>query len=838
MHTGSPSDTRRTPRDAPRLRPLAAALSAIALGLGLATGDADARETAGEDGGTEKRQSATFDVETLRARGIDPKLAEYFREAPRFREGTHVVTLVVNGMKAGLVDATFDANGGLCFTAALLEKAGLQVPRGDEGATGDATQCYDFIEAWPQTQVTLRPGREEVSLLVPTDAFRAPEVNLSGFATGGTAGLVNYDIMAMSSHTGGNANTYLYTATDVGVNVGDWVLRSRQLYTSNDGRGQFNHLYAYAQRTFAQYGSTLQAGQINIASPLFAGAPLTGMQVLPETALATRGNDGPRVEGIAQSEARVEIRQAGALIYSTQVPAGPFSLSGIPLLNSRTDLDVTVVEANGAEHRFVVPAASFGSAMLAPPGYSFAAGRIRDLGDVKNPAPWVITGAGSWALGRQMVTSAGLMGSTDYQALGWGLDARFWQNTAASVRNTFSNASREGAHGTQASVSLSSGLTERLSASVSATMQTSGYRDLLDTTIDTSSGWLDSRYRNQYTASLNWSDPVLGGINLAYTGVRPFNGTNTDRLVASWGKTFKYATVNASFETALGGSGDRDRAGRGAGANNAFYLNVSIPLGQRNVRTYVNRRENRTVMGAALSEKVNDYVNYRVAAERHDGRADLTGNVALTPRYTQLNLGLGRYGNQSTNYSGQIRGGVALHGGGITASPYPIQDTFGVLSVGDISGVKVSTPYGPVWTDMSGQAVIPQLPAYQSSRIELDTKTLPRNVDIRNGFRMVEAGRGSVNNVEFDVVRTRRVLVSATDEQGKALPKGSSVIGADNAFVTTVVDNGQIFLANGQIGEALKVSLPDDRQCELTLELPEKGNDEAFYEQASAVCRA
>ncbi len=53
-------------------------------------------------------------------------------------------------------------------------------------------------------------------------------------------------------------------------------------------------------------------------------------------------------------------------------------------------------------------------------------------------------------------------------------------------------------------------------------------------------------------------------------------------------------------------------------------------------------------------------------------------------RYTQLNLGLSHYG-QSTSYSGQLQGGLALHGNGVTrASPYPIQETFGILSVGDI----------------------------------------------------------------------------------------------------------------------------------------------------------
>src|SRR5260364_253462 len=68
----------------------------------------------------------------------------------------------------------------------------------------------------------------------------------------------------------------------------------------------------------------LQVGQINTASSIFPGTAITGMQIVPEYALDAQ-NTGAVVEGVASSPARVEVRQSGALIYSTLVPAGPFS---------------------------------------------------------------------------------------------------------------------------------------------------------------------------------------------------------------------------------------------------------------------------------------------------------------------------------------------------------------------------------------------------------------------------------------------------------------------------------------------------------------------------------
>ena len=66
--------------------------------------------------------------------------------------------------------------------------------------------------------------------------------------------------------------------------------------------------------------------------------------------------------------------------------------------------------------------------------------------------------------------------------------------------------------------------------------------------------------------------------------------------------------------------------------------------------------------------------------------------------------------------------------------------------------------------------MIASLPAYQASLLELEGKSLPRQVDIKNGTKMLEAGRGSFNKVDFDVIKVRRVLLRATDVDGKLLP--------------------------------------------------------------------
>lgn len=814
----------------PALTPLACVICAV-LAAASAPVLAEGQETV--------VQAMGFDIEMLKQRGIDPKLAEYFREAARFTEGVRVVSLMVNGIKLGRIDARFDQQGQLCFDDNLLAKAHLRVP-GPEfvlGGEGEGGRCYDFVAAYPQTELTLRPNQEEIFLVVPQDALLGDVIESDNFSSGGTAAILNYDVMGMRSSFEGASRDYLSASTEIGFNMGDWIVRSRQMYTKDQDVTRFNPLYTYAQRTLPSYRSVVQAGEININSPVFAGAPITGLQVVPETALQDETGSGAVVEGIAQSQATVEVRQAGVLVYTTLVPEGPFSLTGIPLLNTGTDLDVTVRETNGAERHFVVPAASFRTTVRPQPGYSFALGKVRDLGDGEGKEPLVATAAGAKNLSDSLTATGGVMVAEDYQSVGGGADLSLGRDTGLSLRNLYSNATAEGAKGTQVSVALGTSLTEQLSASVSVTQQTRGYRDISDTLLDLDDDPFMGRFQSQYTASLGWSDAMLGGFNLAYTSGRSFDGFASNRLTGSWGRTFKHATVTASVETSLGGDS-------GADEGNAFYLSVSVPLGSRSVRAYTSKRDDTLRTGAALTEVVNEQVSYRVAAERSATGGDSGGgsnyasaNVSLLPRFASLDLGYAQ-SDTSTSYNGRIAGGVVAHKEGVTLSPYQVQDTFGIVDVGDVAGVKISTSNGPVWTDGDGQAVLPQLAAYRNSRIEVQTASLPRNVDLKNGYQTVGAGRGSVNHLAFDVIQARRVLVTAVDGSNQPLPKGSSVLDTGNNFITTVLDNGTVFLSDADPRQVLKVSLPDDTTCTLTIEYPEETNHEALYDEAPAVCRA
>lgn len=780
--------------------------------------------------------SAQFDASILSSRGIDPSVSDYFRTAPRFHEGTRVVSLRLNGNQLGLTEAQFGRDGELCFTQGLLEKAGLRVPAAlvDQG---EAPACHDFLGVYPNTVVSLRPNREEVALVVPSEAFREPGLNEDMFSRGGLAGLLNYDVLGMESQSrSGAANRYFSLATEAGFNLGDWIVRSRQLNTSINGVQRSEHLYAYAQRDLLPLQSTFQVGQLSSNSPVFGGVQFSGLQFFPDGVKRGGGGNGAVVEGLALSQSRVEVRQSGALIYTTLVPEGPFTLSNLPLLNGTSDLEVSVIEDSGAEQRFVVPAASFRGAAPAQSGYYLSLGQVRGPGESEGELPLLAMASASWGLGQSSAFSTGLVGAQTYQAMGLGLDTRPLANLAVGARGNVSHDKASGKSGARSSLSLGAALADNLDLTLSATRQTPGYREVSEIRYvvkhTEQDDFLASRFKDQYTAGLSWFDPALGGFSVGYSQSSQFDDQTYARLHGSWSKTLKHASVSAYIDSAVGTSGSYDEGV-------SVRLQVSVPLGKdRRARSSLKHQGSRSTMTAAYSERVNDYLNYEVGAEQglNHPQSLTRASVNATPRYTQVGLAASQ-DRFNTNYSGYLKGGVVAHGQGLTFSPYRVQETFGVVSLEGVPGARISTPQGPVWTDSTGRAVIASLPAYNNSRLEVDTRSLPKRVDIQNGTKVLSAGRGSFNAVDFSVVNVRRLLLHARDEGGQALPQGVSVLAENDDFLTSVAGDGMIFLGDIDGQQALKVALSGARTCQLQFELMENNDEDLPYETASAVCR-
>lgn len=797
--------------------------SALALALGslLQAHAARAQAAPGE-------AEPEFDRQVLIQRGLDPALADLFRKAPQFTPGVQRVDLWVNGRRRGSVDALFGSSGELRASLALLRDARLHLPSTVADLGEDAS--FDLRQAWPQAVVRPEPSRQALHLVLPEDAVEDTVEESNDYHHGGSAGLLNYDVSSNTWAGNGYSRTSYTAYTELGLNTGGWMLRSRQSFSHNSGVSHLQVMESYAQRSLTHRRQLLQAGELIVASPLFGGVPITGIQLLPEDALSTPDTGSALVEGIASSEARVEVRQGGALIHSTLVPPGPFSLTGITPRSSSVDLDVTVYEQDG-ERQFQVPAASFNRASLARPGSTVAAGQLRSYGVRPDGSRNLVTASSAWRLPKaDAVLSSGALLSERYQAVGLGLDQALQGNSATVVsgRSTFSRA----AHGNGLSMDLRLGTQwGPLRMSLGASRRTQGYRELYELDFGTDPADLRHRLKWQVATGLGATSPRWGTFSAHWAPLSTFDGMRGSRVTGSWSRRIGRSTLRATFESTHGRLQTRDRRHRTA------YLSLSVPLKDASLRANVRQRDGRDSLAVDASGRASPQLNWRLSAQQDRGtqttRRFSAGSDLLLPKArVAASMTLGE---SSRTLNTQLSGGMVLHPQGLTFSPTRVQDTFGIATVGSIKGVRLSTGGGSAWTDRKGRAVLPSLRPFADTRINVEGSSLPRRADLQNGTRMLRVARGSVSYVSFKVELNQRAFLTATHGDGSPVPKGLTVL-ADGQFITATVEGGRIYLPSYQPEQRLQLVLGGGQRCDLDVDLPDQVADDAFFQEGTARC--
>ena len=156
--------------------------------------------------------------------------------------------------------------------------------------------------------------------------------------------------------------------------------------------GRWQALQTYAQRDLRSIRGQLLLGDGSTPGDLFDSVQFRGVQIASDDSMLPDSLSGyaPTIRGVAQTNARVTVRQNGYIIYSTYVPPGPFALDDLYPTSGGGDLDVTVTEADGRETRFVQAYAAVPTLLRGAWRYSATAGQYRNgyvynQGDIRRP---------------------------------------------------------------------------------------------------------------------------------------------------------------------------------------------------------------------------------------------------------------------------------------------------------------------------------------------------------------------------------------------------------------------------------------------------------------------
>ncbi|MGJ7607868.1 fimbria/pilus outer membrane usher protein [Variovorax sp. LT1R20] len=824
--------------------------------------------------------ASNFNAEFLGIGGDQPHAdLSLFSFGNRVLAGTYMVDVSLNERGAGQTEIRFIEKEGKndaapCFTRRMLDDWGVNAAAFSALADAAGDTCVDLAETIPDATFTYDAGKQRLFVSIPQAALKrsargavAPEKWDKGI----TAGMLDYQVNF--ARYGGdkyrnNPNPFatpqnvfdgnpfaernktlqrntLFAGLRAGFNYGDWRFRHFSTYNRGiDGNSRWQGINTYAQRDIAPINGQLLIGDGSTPGNFFDSLPFRGVQLSSDDAMLPDSQQGyaPTIRGVAQTNARVTVRQSGYVIYSTFVAPGAFVIDDLYPTSSSGDLEVTIAEADGRQTKYTQAFSAVPTLLRESTWrYSATVGKYRNDSNSDSvlgirsslSQPMFMQATLARGLGNEFSLYGGLLMANMYQSVLVGMGknlrdfgavsvdlsgARTTDRTPINGQKTYDGQSVRFLY---SKAFLTSGTNFRVAG---YRYSTSGYRTFQEAVQMQDLRPLESfnSRRNEVRFDVSQQIGNLGSV-FASARQQSYWGTGAkDRLVqvgySGNYKQFGYS-VFYNHSTALNRPATRQ-----------IMFTLSIPLGdtRANAMYTANRdssgrvNQQASVYGSAFDDSRLTY-NMTAGGANQGGGSSASASASYLSPIGRFDAGYSKgsgYGQSTFGMSG----GVLIHGGGVTLSQ-PLGETIGLVQAPKAGGVGVESQPG-VATDGAGNAVIPNLSPYRLNRLALKTADLGDTVEVKNAATEVVPTRGAVVIAKFETSIGFRLLMTLTDPQGRMLPLGSKIeneagqevgiVGPDSqAFVTGAGQSGHLMVRWGQ-GER--------DQCVVPYSLPEEAN--------------
>ncbi|AOZ52974.1 hypothetical protein BKX93_19395 [Chromobacterium vaccinii] len=747
-----------------------------------------------------------------------------------------------------------------CFNRAMMDELGVDftkvgnaagVPGRDEPA-----RCVDIATVVPGAFSSFNSSDLRLDVSIPQKYMRAqargyvaPEYWDAGAPF---AGFLNYNANGYRYDNGGaGKSTQYYFGANAGLNIGLWRFRYNGSLTQQDsgnGRSQRNYqgASAYTQRDVTDWHSVLTLGDYFTPSDMFSSVPFRGVQLSSDDRMLPESMQGyaPVVRGVAETNAKVSIRQNGNLIYENVVPPGEFSIDDLYNTGFSGDLEVTVTEADGRVRKFVVPYAAVPQLLREGQSrYAITAAQWRD--NSLNKRPDFVQATYQRGISNSLTLYGGLIAADHYQSALFGsgvntpLGALALDVTQSWASNLPYNASAANMQGQSYRVTYSKLMeSTRTNFTVAAyRFSTDGYLELRDYANLINQVGVVYRAKNKF--QLNADQPLGDGRGqLFFTGSTQdyWNQKGRDLTYQlGYSNSFKSVSLN------LSAGRTQDSTGR---IVNQYMLSLSMPLGREpyspllstSVSGSSDRSGNAQInLSGTTGELRNLSYNVYASGNRSSAGANSSGgggSVQYATSVATLTAGASSSGGNSQANAG-ISGALVFHPGGVTAAQ-SLGESFAVVEAPGAEGAAVSNTNG-VRVNKNGYAVVSSLMPYRRNEITLDPKGMDQDVELQETSVQDAPRAGAIVMLKFNTQQGKPVIVTLKRPDGSHLPVGATVSGGDD-FLTMVGQGGRAFL-RGVEGKPLTASWGSDagQQCRFSYQLPQKTGD-AAYMRTDAVC--
>ncbi|MCI8210170.1 fimbrial protein [Pseudomonas sp. S25] len=795
-----------------------------------------------------------FNTAFIQGSDQPPELTE-FLQANTVLPGTYRVDIYVNRALSGRRDIAFVSDSlsgriGPCLTLEMLQAFGLDIERLQTGQPQQSPQaCYDLPARVEFARVEYQPGTLRLNISVPQAVMQRsargyvpPEL----WDGGESVGFASYSFNAVRRSNQREKTDQYYLGLRNGLNLGAWRLRNESSLAYGDNQSyRFSSNRTYLQRDLSTLRSQLTLGETFTDSQIFDSVRFLGVGVSSDDAMLpdSERNYAPVIRGTAETNASVEVRQNGFLLYSGNVSPGPFEISDIYPSGSNGDLQVTIIEADGRRRSFTQAYASL--PIMVPEGvfrYSLAAGQV-DSGSDDAATPIFASLGLIYGVSERVTGFGGLQLADDYQAtnVGAGLNTGYGA-LSADLTHSISETDQQ----SQAGQSVRLRYANTLNAT-DTTFAVAGYRYSTDLYLSLNEHVESARARFRRAMIGRPKDRME--LNVTQTLPAQFGSlsltASEQRYWRMEGKTRQfYLAYNAawrslSYSLSLENNRDFGRDGQGE-SDNRIAVSLTLPLGESTSASRLSFNGVRDSAGeynaqAGLSGQVLDqrHAFYSVQAG-HDSSSGSFGSGKLntTQPYGRFEAGYSQ-GRDYNALSLGASGSVLVHGGGINLGQ-SLGETFALVEVPKVGGARL-TSFSNVETAANGYAVLPYAQPYRSNWISLDTRQLGADVELDNAVNQIVPRRGAMPVVRFKASTGRRVQFELVQGNGSKVPFGASVETPEGKALALVDPTGRALVLSEQDSSELRVRWAD-QSCRAPFSLPARDPLRA-YERIRVICQ-
>lgn len=793
--------------------------------------------------------------------GTQLDLSRFAKGNPQLA-GVYRADIYLNGRWVLRRDVRLAGNPAVpCIDASLLGILGLdasslsaegQAALGTAAAHEHSPSCRSLESLTKDARAAFDAGELRLDIAVPQASLaRQPKgyVPPASWDYGVNAALLGYNLNAFRSAGANGDSSSVFAGLNGGLNLGRWRLRHSGSYNrSSSGGSHYDELGTYVATDLPDWKSSLTIGDAYTTGQLFPSFRLRGAALAKDDRMLPDSQRGyaPVIRGVANSNAKVEIKQNNMVLYSTSVPPGPFEINDLYPTGYGGDLQVILTETDGTQKVTNVPFSSLPQLLREGTlDYSISAGQL--LGYARRYE--VLQGTLQYGLSNALTLDGGVLAARDYTAAligaAWNSEAGAFQlnaTQASFLRSAYPRNHGWSLDGSWAKVFPTTHTNLNFAA---YRYSSNGYYSLDDAMrrLDgdaagsTAAASVDFRTRNRALLSINQTlDNGLmfhasassqdywdhGGRQTAYQ-----LGMNKQIGQMQW-------SLNAT----------NTRSPVGGPAQNTYTVGMTLPLGGSDTLrnsvaasvTHDSVTGDAQQVGLFGSYGERGELNYGVSGQRSRLGNTLSANGSYHAKFATVGATLST-GRGIEQQSLTASGGLVGADGHVILAPF-LGDTVGLVHVSGAQGLQIAASQASE-IDADGFTLLPYLAPYSANPVELDVSKAPLSARFDSTSTVVAPHAGAVVLLNFKRMPGYTLMLSARRTDGSAVPFGASVYDSGGLLVGNVGQAGRVEAASESLTGSLRVSWGEEAgaSCWIHYALPKPSSGDESLLQANVVCQ-